>query len=113
MNFNRDHLDVGCTGRVSFTIPPFSYELGVIELKKNEYIKFESDGKYFGGTAEMKFYEKNGHLHYEEPHRLYARNNFIYWYYKKLLADNHVPYMESRFKKLEKVLTKSNKSCYC
>lgn len=104
MKFDKDFLDVGCTGRVYFTIPPFSYELTVVDVKINEYIKLESKNKLFGGSAFMKFYTKNGKIYYEDPHILYSHNKIIHKYYCLLLAGKHKPYMNNRFKVFKKKL---------
>lgn len=110
LSFDQEYLDVGCKGVVHFTIPPFKYELSVVNVKKNELIELRSDdNRLFYGSAKMKFYKKEGKIYYEDPHILYGRNVLIHKYYSIFLAGKHVPYMMQRFEKLRSILLKSNR----
>lgn len=109
LTFDKEYLDVGCKGVIRFTVPPFRYELSVVNVVKNELIEFSSDGKLFGGTAQMKFYEKDGKVYYEDPHILFGKNILIHKYYCLFLAGNHVPYMEKRFGILRDIILKNKK----
>lgn len=101
MVFDKERLDVGCTGTVHFTVPPFKYSLSVVDVKENEFIEFATEGRLFNGTARMEFYAKNGKVYFEDPHVLQGKNVLIHNYYRLFLSGNHVPFMQSRFKKLE------------
>lgn len=112
LTFDQKHLDIGCKGVIRFTIPPFQYELTVVNVVKNELIELSSDGKLFQGTAKMRFYEKDGMICYEDPHILYGKNILVHKYYCMFLAGKHVPYMKQRFEKLKAILiNKKRKIC--
>lgn len=109
LSFDQKYLEEGCKGIIHFTIPPFRYELTVTRVEKNRIIEFQSDGRLFGGTARMEFYEKDRNIYYEDPHILFGKNRLIHKYYCWFLAGKHVPYMESRFQILRKFLLNQQK----
>ncbi len=102
MLFDKERLEVGCSGRLFFSLPPFTYQLTVTEVVHNAHIQFHSQSKHFFGKADMHFYVEGDFIVYEEPHVLKATNFFIYYYYKWLLAGHHDRYMQFRFKSLVK-----------
>ena len=79
LSFDQKYLEEGCKGIIRFTIPPFRYELTVTRVEKNRIIEFQSDGRLFGGTARMEFYEKDGNIYYDDPAGFWQENMYRIW----------------------------------
>lgn len=104
LNFDRRYLEVGCTGTIRFSLPPFYYKLQVVKIKPYESIELIGIGNTLEGKALFRFTKNGDGYVFEEPHYLTGKNMLIHKYYTLFLAPNHGPFMNWRFSILKKNL---------
>ncbi len=107
IKFDKKYQEVGCTGTIYFSLPPFKYRLRVVKVIPNECIELESANGLLKGTGIMKLIQKENGVLYEEPHYLAGINRFVHMYYWKLLAPNHDAFMKKRYEILRKNIAKT------
>lgn len=104
LSFDKKYFDVGCTGTIRFTMPPFYYKLEVVNVISNEVIELIGVDGLLGGRARMRFTKKEDGYLFEDPHYLSGNNRLIHKYYSLLLAPNHEAFMNWRYSILKKNL---------
>lgn len=109
LKFDKEHFDVGCTGTIRFTIPPFYYKLTVTKVKDKKCFELVSSGGMVRGIACIRFNEENGRFVLDHPLHLHGINMLVHTYYSVFLASGHVPFMNWRYKFLKKNLIKEVK----
>lgn len=106
LRFDKERFDVGCTGIIRFSMPPFYYKLTVVEITPDKSFELIGSGGMVTGTAKMKFSKVDGGYLLEDPHYLSGNNMLLHKYYSILLAPGHVPFMNWRYRILKRNLAK-------
>lgn len=104
LSFDKKYFDVGCTGTIRFSLPPFYYKLQVVKIVPYEFIEMIAIGDTLEGRALFTFRKKGDGYVFEDPHYLLGKNMLIHKYYTLLLAPNHEPFMNWRYSILKKNL---------
>lgn len=99
--FEKDKFEVGSKGTFKFRCLPFSYTMVCKKVILNKYIESEFIGLVEGGVKVKITFEGNNIQMYHEL-RIRGKNKLVHWYYLLACAGPHKPYMDRRFKVLEK-----------
>lgn len=106
INFDKEHMEVGCVGTIYFTMPLFYYKLKVVEVIPNKSIRLEGVGGFVRGKAYFNFILTDGGITLENIHILSGNNRLLHKYYVYCLVPNHLPFMNWRYSILKKRLFK-------
>lgn len=101
VSFETNTFEVGSKGTFKFRCLPFCYSMVCTKMVPNEYIESEFIGKVEGGVKVWLTSNGKTTQMYHEL-RIRGKSRLVHWYYLLACAGPHKPYMDKKFRLLER-----------